>query len=159
MLVDVLQSNGYPDNFVNNCFKMLLDNKHRIQEKVATRPKKHLFLVFLYLGPLSFQTRTKLKKPLNCCKLQIVFKSQNKLAKTFRFQDYISKELASSNIYEFHCWHCSESYYGECTRHLNVRIGEQIRILPLTKNKAEPSNPLVLCNHSPCLENFSVLTK
>ena len=60
-------------------------------------PKKTLLLVYSYLGPLSLQTRTKLRKSLkdilNCCKLQIVFKSQNKLAKTFRFKDRIPKEL------------------------------------------------------------------
>ena len=31
-LMDVLKSNGYPENFINNCFKTFLDNKHRIQE-------------------------------------------------------------------------------------------------------------------------------
>ena len=92
-LTDVFKSNGYPENFINNCFKEFLDKKYRIQEKVITVPKKTLFLVFPYLGPLSLQTRTKLRKCLkgivHCCKLQIVFKSQKKLAKAFRFKDLI----------------------------------------------------------------------
>ena len=75
-LMDVFKSSGYPEYFINRCFKMLLDKKHRIQEKVVTVPKKPLFLVLLYLGPLSLQTRTKLGKSLkgilNGCKLQIV---------------------------------------------------------------------------------------
>ena len=45
-LMDVLKSNGYPGNFMNNSFKTFLDNKHRIQEKVITVTKKPLFLVF-----------------------------------------------------------------------------------------------------------------
>ena len=102
-LMDVFKSNGYPEKFINNCFKTFLDNKHRIQEKVLTVPKKSLFFVFLYLGPLSLQTRTKLRKSLkgilNCCKLEIVFKSQNKLANAFRFKDRISKELTSGVVY------------------------------------------------------------
>ena len=81
-LIDVFKNNGYPENFINNCFKVFLDNKYRIQEKVITVPKKTLVLVHPYLGLLSLQTRTKLRKSLNgilnCCKLQIVFKSQNK---------------------------------------------------------------------------------
>ena len=93
-------------------------------------PKKTLFLVLPYLGPLSLQTRTKLRKPLkgilNCCKLQIVFKSQNKLAKAFRFKDRIPKELTSGVVYKFQCGLCNESYYGECVRHFNVRIGEHV---------------------------------
>ena len=105
MLIDVFKNNGYPENFINNCFKVFLDNKYRIQEKVITVPKKTLFLVLPYLGPLSLQTRTKLRKSqkgiLNCCKLQIVFKSQNKLAKAFRFKDRIPKELTSGVVYKF----------------------------------------------------------
>ena len=95
--VDVFKSKGNPGNFINNWFKVFLDNKYRVREKVITVPKKTLFLVLPYLGLLSLQTRTKLRKSLksilSCCKLQIVFKSQNKLAKAFRFKDRIPKEL------------------------------------------------------------------
>ena len=114
---------------------MFLDNKYRIQEKVITVPKKNLFLLLPYLGPLSSQTRTKLSKSLkgilNCCKLQIVFKSKKKLAKPFRFKDRIPKEPTSGVVYKFQCGFCNESYYGECVRHLNVRIGEHIGISPM----------------------------
>ena len=78
-LIDIFKNNGYPKNFVKNCFKMFLDNKYSVREKVIMVPKKTLFLVLPYLRPLSLQTRTKLRKSLkgilNCCKLQIVFKS------------------------------------------------------------------------------------
>ena len=60
-MVVFFKSDGYPENFIiDNCFKTFLDNKHRTQEKVVTVPKKPLFLVLPYLGPLSLQTRTKL---------------------------------------------------------------------------------------------------
>ena len=55
-LTDVFKNNGYPENFINNCFKVFLDNKYRVREKVTTVPKKTLFLIFLYLGPLALQT-------------------------------------------------------------------------------------------------------
>ena len=84
---------------------MFLDKKYRIQEKVVTVPKKTLFIVLLYLGQLSLQTRTKLRKSLkgilNCCKLLIVLKSQNKLVKDFRFKDRIHKELTSGVVINF----------------------------------------------------------
>ena len=167
-LTDNFKNNGYPENFINNYFKVFLDNKYRIQKKLITVPKKTLFLVLPYLGPLSLQTRTKLRKSLkgvlNCCKSQIVFKSQNKLVKDFRFKDPIPKELTSGVVYKFQCGLYNESYYGECVRHLNVRIGEHIGISPLTSKKVKPkgsaiSDHLLLCNHSPSFENFSVLTK
>ena len=117
--------------------KEFLDNKYKIQEKVITVPKKTLLLVLPNLGPLSLQTRTKLRKSLkgilNCCKLEIVFKSQNKLAKAFRFKDRFPKELTSGVAYKFQCGLCNKCYYGECVRHLNVRIGEHIRMPPLTR--------------------------
>ena len=93
-----------------------------------------------------------------------MFKSQNKLAKAFRFKNHIPKELTSGLIYKFQCGFCSESYYGESVRHLNVRIGEDIGISPFTEKKVKPkcsavSDHLLLCNHSPSFENFIVLTK
>ena len=114
------------------------------------------------------QTRTKLRKSLkdflNCCKLQILFKSQNKLAKAVHFKDRILKELPSGVVYKFQYGFCNESYYAECVRHFNVRIGEDIRISSLTKRIVKPkgsaaSDHLLLCNHSPSFENFGVLTK
>ena len=58
----------------------------------------------------------------------------------------------------------SESYFGECVRHLNVRTGEHTGNSPLTKKKVKPkggavSDHLLLCNPSSCFEKFSVLTK
>ena len=119
---DVFKSNDYPENFINNCFKTLLDKKYRIQEKVITVTKKPLFLVLPYLGPLSWQTRAKLRKSLkdilDCCELQIVFKSQNKLGNTFHFKDRIPKELTSDVVCKFQCGLCNESYHGKCVRTL-----------------------------------------
>ena len=105
-----------------------------------------------------------LKGTLNCCKLQILFKGQNKLAKAFRFKDRIPKKLTSGVVYKFQCGFCNESYSGVCLRHLNVRIGEHIVISPLTKKKVKSKGSTVsdhslLWNHSPPFENFSVLTK
>ena len=129
---------------------------------------KSTTLRFNFLPSQRWETRTKLRKSLkgipNCCKMQIVFKSQNKLAKAFRFKDCIPKELTSSVVYKFQCGICKEFYYGKCVRHLNVRIGEHIGISPLTRKKVKPkgsavSDHLLLCNHSPSFENFSVLTK
>ena len=149
-------------------FKVFLDNKYRVRAKLITVPKKTLFLDLPYLGPLSLQTKTTLRKSLkgilNCCKLQIAFKSQNKLAKAFLLKDRIPKELTSGVAYKFQCEFCNESYYGEWARHLNVRIGEYIGISPLTKKKFKPrgnavSEHLLLCNYPSSFENFSVLTK
>ena len=87
-----------------------------------------------------------------------------KLAKAFHFKDRIREELTYGVVYKFQCGLCNESYYGECVRHLDVRIGEHIGISTLTRKKVKPkgsavSDHLLLCKHSPSFENFSILTK
>ena len=81
----------------------------------------------------------------------------------FRFKDCIPKELTSGVVYKFQFGLCNESYHGEYVRHLNVEIGEHIRISSLTKKKVKSkddavSNHLLLCNHSLSFEIFFVLT-
>ena len=60
-----------------------MDNVHVVKETTLTVKKKPLVPIFLYLGSISLQTRTKLKRSfkniLNCCKLEIVFKNKTKL--------------------------------------------------------------------------------
>ena len=126
--------------------------------------KKQLFLVFPCLRPLLLQTRTKLGKSLKFYKLQIVFKSQNKLANTFRFKDCIPKELTSGVAYKFYYGFRNKFWYGEFVRHLNVRVGQHIEISPLNKKKVKPkgsavSNHLLLCKYLLSFKSFVVLTK
>ena len=65
---------------------------------------------------------------------------------------------------KFQCEPCYECYYGKCARHFNLRIREHIRISPLAKKRVKPegsavSDHLLLSNHSPFFESFSVPTK
>ena len=77
----------------------------------------------------------------------------------FRLNHVFSRRLGQ----RVQCGLCIKSYYGECVRRLNVRIGKHIGISPLTKKNVKPKSSAVsdmlLCNHSPSFENFSVLTK
>ena len=93
-----------------------------------------------------------------------MFKSQSKLANAFRFKDRIPNELRFGVVYKFQCGLWKESYFGECVRHLHVKIGQHIGLSPLTRKKVKPmgsavSDHLLLCNHFLSSENFSVLTK
>ena len=114
-----------------------MDNIHVVKETTLTIEKKSLVLVLPFLGSISLQTRTKLKKSLtnilNCCTLQIVFKNKTRFGNNFHFKDQITKDLTSGVVYKYQCGLCNESYYDECMRHLNVRIGEHVGISPLTR--------------------------
>ena len=80
-----------------------MDNVHVVKETTLKIEKKSLVLVLPYLGSISLQTRTKLKKLLknilNCCKLQIVYK--NRLGNKFHFKDQSTKYLTSGVVYKF----------------------------------------------------------
>ena len=98
-LKQVFLKNGYPLSFTDKYFKMVI-NKLVIKRLLVTQvEKKTLILLLPYLGDISLQTRTKLRKSFksifNCCKLQIVFKSQRKLANVFRFKDRLPFNLVS----------------------------------------------------------------
>ena len=118
--------------------------------QVTTVEKKTLVLSLPYLGDVSLQTTTKLRKSfksiLNCCKLQTVFKSQRKL---FNFFDskitYLS--TVSRVVYKYTCGRCTSSCYGETDRHLKVRSGEHIGISPLTFRKTKPLKESAVRDH------------
>ena len=66
-------------------------------------------------------------------------------------------------IYKFQCELCSESYYGECVRHLAVRSGEHTGISSLTNQRVQPGKDSVVYDHllnyncSRTFQDFSVL--
>ena len=119
-----------------------MDNIHVVKETTLTVEKKPLVLLLPYLDSISLQTRTKLNKSLkniNYYKLHIMFKNTTRLD-NFHFKDQISNNPTYGIIYKFQCGLCNESYYGECVRYVNVRIGKHIGISPLTKKQVKPKN-------------------
>ena len=110
-----------------------------------------MFLSLPYLGEISLQARTKLRKSpkglLNSCKPQIVFKSQSKLSNVFRFKDHLPSDLVSGVVDKYMCGRCNSTNYGEPDRHLKVRSGEHIGISPLTFKKTKPSKESTICDH------------
>ena len=127
-----------------------------------------MFLSLSYLGEISLQNRTKLRKSLkgllNSCKLQFFLKSQKKLSNVFRFKDRLPSDLVSRVVYKYICGRCNSTYYGEMDRHLKVRSGEHIGISPLIFKKTKPSKEsaisdhLLNCKNIPSLEEFTILT-
>ena len=71
------------------------------------------------------------------------------------------KDLTFSVSCNFQYGLCNKSYCGVCFRHLNVRIGEDVGISPLTKQLPNSSvaKHLLFCNHSASFEDFSILTR
>ena len=121
-LKDKVLKNGYPISFIDKCFKTFLDQLYFESPQLLTDGKKTLTLVLPFLGELSLQTKTKLqkvlKRTLDCCKIQKVFKNQGNLSNVFLFKNCLPYNLASCTVYKFQCGTCSASYYGDTDRHL-----------------------------------------
>ena len=93
-----------------------------------------------------------------------MFKNKTRLGSNFHFKDQIPEDLTSSVVYTFQCGLCIESYYGECMRNLNIRIGEHIGISPLNKKQVKPKNSsaadhLLLCNQTASYDDFTILPR
>ena len=52
-LKGIFQKNGYPENFIDKCFKKFLNNIHLVKENVPTVEQKRLLLVLPHLGIIS----------------------------------------------------------------------------------------------------------
>ena len=135
--------NGYPLGFIDSCFKKVIDNV-LTESKVKFTVEKRLFILPLpFLGDISLRLKTKLRKSfkniLNCCKVQIVFKSQKILSSQFRFKESLLYDLMSKVVYKYTRGRCNFPYYGETDRHLRVRAGEHIGLSPLTFKNCKPS--------------------
>ena len=134
-----------------------------------TIEKRLLILPLPFLGDISLQLRTKLRKSfkniLNCCKVQIIFKSQRRLSSQFRFKEPLPYDLISKVVYKYICGRCNSSYYSETGRHLRVRSGKHIGLSPLTFKTCKPSkgsavrDHMLFCDNDPSFEKFFVLAK
>ena len=51
----MFQKNGYPENFIDKCFKKFLNKIHLVKEYVPSVEEKRLLLVLPYLGIISFK--------------------------------------------------------------------------------------------------------
>ena len=152
-LKQVFLKNGYPLSFIDNCFKTFVDKLFIKRPQLITVEKKTLFLSLSYLGEISLQNRTKLRKSLkgllNSCKLQFFLKSQKKLSNVFRFKDRLPSDLVSGVVYKYTCGRCNSTYYGEMDGNLKVRSGEHIGISPspLALKKTKPSKESAIRDH------------
>ena len=71
-LKSLFHKKGYPENFIDKCFKKLLDNIHLVKENIPIVGKESI-----YSYPSLQQA---IKDVLNCCKVEIVFKCQTRLS-------------------------------------------------------------------------------
>ena len=115
-LKSVLRQNGYPTRFLDKIISKFLDKISKKLVTITTVPKKTLRLVLPYLGTQSLRLKKKLnklfKEQLPSGKLEIVFKTTQRMSSCFRFKDAIPRSLLSGVIYEYKCPRCNSRYIG-----------------------------------------------
>ena len=125
---------------------MFLNRIDFLQEKFPAAEKKPLRLVLPYLGTTVCHCKLDIKVR-NFCKLQVIFRGQNKLCNSFRFEDPVPQILTSVVVYKLQSGLRSESYCGEYLRHLVVKNGEHVSVSFLTNERVQPRRHSAVCNH------------
>ena len=130
-------------------------------------PKRELTFVLPYLGKLSFDLRTRLRRTIErdlpYCKLKIIFRSKCRLDTLFRFTDPLEKKIRSGITFRYTCCNCMVTYYEKIFRHFCTRAAEQMGIYNLTgkrlKNVKQSaiSDHLLQCNCAIRFDYFSIL--
>ena len=108
---------------------------------MITVPKRPLVFVLPYHGPLSFETKTILRKFFNsiliCCKL-LRLRIKTPYQTLFVLNITFPKSLHLVLFINFSVDSAMNHNYDECARHLNARAGEHNGISLLTKTKVKP---------------------
>ena len=129
-------------------------------------PKRELTFVLPYLGKLSFDLRTRLRRTIErdlpYCKLKIIFRSKCRLNTLFRFKDPLEKKICSWIIYCYTCSNCKVTY-GKTSRHFYTRAAEHMEISNLTEKRLKDVKQsaildhLLECNFAINFDDFSIL--
>ena len=118
---------------------------------VHTVDKRQVLLVLPFLGPLSFEIRSRLQKYFNYyipyCSLKVVYQSRSRISNLFNFKKVVNTKLSSYIVYKFMCSCSNATYYGQTQRHFFVRASEHLGITPLTVKFAQTSEKSAIFDH------------
>ena len=132
----MLRQNGYPTRFLDKIISKFLDKSLKKRFTITTVPKKTLRLVLPYLGTQSLSLKKKLnklfKEQLPSGKLEIVFRTAQRMSSCFRFKDAIPRSLLSGVIYEYKYPRCNSRYIGSTYRYWEKRLEEHLHMSALT---------------------------
>ena len=103
----------------------------------AVSKKKEVFICLEFQGKIYFQSKKQLTEIFRTCqkniKLNVVFRSSDRIRNAFQFKDEIQKYMNSKVIYKFKRNICNDVYIGETKRHFLVREYEHLGKSILTK--------------------------
>ena len=166
-LKSIFKRNNYSQNFVNRCVKKFL-NKLLIKKDLNFMiPKKKLTFFLPYLGKLSLDLRTRLRrtieKDLPCCKLKIIFRSMCRLNTLFRFKYPLEQKFALEQFIVTRVVNARLLIMGKTFCNFYTRAAEHMGISNLTGKRLKSvkqsaiSDYLLQCNCAINFDDFSIL--
>ncbi len=168
-LREILAKNAFPLEFIDQCITSFLNKQYKKKVPVtATVEPKTATVMLPFLGKVSLEIRNRIRKYVkkyvsNCCKLNVVFRSQRRLKSLFSFKDKLPSCLQSFVIYRYTCRTCNSSYIGKTDRHHHVRWCEHLKITPVkrapSKSKAKTAvhEHISATGHLGSLEDFEII--
>ena len=172
-LREILAKNAYPLEFIDQCITSFLNKQYKKKSTVATATvePKTITVMLPFLGKVSLEIRNRLRKYVkkyvsNCCKLEVIFRSQRRLKSFFSFKDLLPTSLQSYIIYRYTCRTCNGSYIGKTDRHQTVRWCEHLKITTMkrrpSKSKTEATavyEHILSTGHLGSIDDFEVIAR
>ena len=163
--------NNFSGRFIDRCIKLFFEKLFIKKKIVLTVPRKVINITLPFMGKDSLKIRgnlTKLAKTyFPCCKIKVVFNSENRLGSFFNFKDKVPLNARSLVLYKFTCSSCNSAYVGKTKRHFLVRMFEHLGRSLLTGNKftynSKNNNNTAVLDHINCnncqatMNNFRVI--
>ena len=109
-------------------------------------PKKELNFVLPYLGKLSLDLRTRIRRTMErdlpYRKVKVTFSSKSRVNTRFRFKDSLEKKINSGVIYRYTCSNGKVTYYGKTFHQFFTRVAEHMGPPILQENASNTLNSL-----------------
>ena len=170
-LKEIFMRNSYPCHFFDKCVKTFLDKIFVTKKVYVTVPRKKLSICLPFIGKQSLELKSKLSrfasKYFPTCRIEVIFKCNNRLKNLLVFKDRIPLNVRSHLLYRYTCSGCNATYIGKTRRHYLVRVFEHLGISMRTHKKFayNPTykNNSAILNHINCNkcvgkeENFKIL--
>ena len=124
-LKNIMLKNNFPAKFIDRCIKLFFDKLFLKKTVVLTVPRKIVNISLPFMGKDSLKIRNDFSKIAKTyfpyCKIQVMFKSVNRLGSFFCFKDRVPLNARSLVLYKFKCSRCNSAYAGKTKRHFLVR--------------------------------------
>ena len=99
---------------------------------VATVPRRVVRIVLPFLGSVTLNIRKQLtasfRSNMPSRKLQVVFKTSNRMSSWFKYKDVFPKSLISGVVYEYKCPRCNSRYICSTYKYFAKRLEEHLHM-------------------------------